>query len=113
MAHQKQTRQQDDTRIAIAATLKRPDNTVVDLSGLTVKFHMVFRKTGEDKVAETSTNVSVTDATNGKVQYSPQAADVDTVGIFHAYFIVEESGKQDTFPANSGEFEISIEPASR
>ncbi len=108
MAIQIQTRQIGDRRIAIAATLKRPDNTVVDLSGLTPKFRMCTAL-GVDKVAETSSNVTVTDATNGLVQYAPQADDVDTVGTFHAYFIVETgAGLQDTFPVIAGDFQIKF-----
>lgn len=112
MAVQKQTRQVGDTLIAIAATLKRPDGTVVDLTSLTLKFAMVDSE-NVVKVAETASNVTVTDATAGEVQYAPQAADVDTEGTFHAYFIAENgSGKQDTFPAETGEFQINIKPTA-
>lgn len=109
MSVQKQTRQVGDTRTAIAATLKRPDGTVEDLTDLTVKFAM-YDAQGNTKVTETSDYVSVTDATAGQVQYSPQAADVDTEGLYYAYFIAESAaGAQDTFPAAKGGFQISIE----
>ena len=110
MAVQKQVRRVGDTRTAIAVTLKRPDNTVESLSGLTVTFQMTDTK-GEDKVAETSDNVSVTDAAAGQVQYNPQAADVDTEGTFFAYFRVADGSDKDTFPAIMGEFKIIIVPA--
>jgi hypothetical protein len=105
---QQQIRQKGDTRIAIAATLTRPDGTVVDLTNLTGKFKMCAVD-GTEKVAETSSNVTITSATDGEIQYSPQAADVDTVGTFNAYFIAETAGgAQDTFPARSGDFQIVI-----
>ncbi len=108
---QKQFRQVGDTRIAIAATLKRPDNTVVDLSGLTLKFTMVESESGTVKVTETSDNVTVTSAAAGEVQYDPVAADVDTPGTYYAYFIAENgSGKQDSFPSETGKFQIAIMP---
>ena len=110
MTVQRQKRQIGDTQIAIAAQLKRPDGTAVDVTDLTVKFHMVNAQTGADKVAETSANVSTTVAATGMVQYDPVAADVDTVGTYHAYFVTEDDdGKQDTFPAIKGEFQVVIE----
>jgi hypothetical protein len=110
VAVQTQTRQVGDTRIAIAATCKRPDGTVVDLTSLTLKFAMYNSQTGVAKVTETNSNVTVTSATDGEVQYDPQAADVDTEGTYYAYFIAEAAGgAQDTFPASKGDFQIIIE----
>ena len=100
-----------DTRTAIAGTLKRPNGTVENLTGLTVTFRMTNTE-GADKVAETSDNVSVTDVTNGLVQYNPQAADVDTEGTFNAYFRVADGSDKDTFPAIRGEFRIVIGPSA-
>ncbi len=112
MSQQIQTRQVGDTRTVIAATLKRPDGTAENLTGLTIKFAML-KSDGTSKVAETSSNASATDAANGEVQYAPQAADVDTVGTYYAYFIAETAGgAQDTFPAIRGEFRIVIEPVT-
>ncbi len=113
MAFKRQTRQIGDTLIAIAATLKRPDGTVVSTVGKTVKFTMVDSEGGAAKVAETSDNVTATDEAAGEVQYDPQSADVDTEGTFHAYFILEDgSGNQETFPAKNSDFRIRIEPLS-
>lgn len=110
MAIKIQNRQVGDRRIAIAATLKRFDGTVVDLSSLTLKFTMVDSEGGV-KVVETATGVTVTSATDGEVQYDPLAADVDTKGTFFAYFIAETAGGlQDMFPAVKGEFKICIFP---
>ncbi len=108
MSVQKQTRQIGDTLIAIAAALKRPDGTVVDLTDKTLKFTMVDSENSV-KVAETATNVTVTDATAGEVQYDVQDDDVDEEGTFNAYFIVEDgSSRQEMFPAELGEFQINI-----
>lgn len=108
MAVQRQTRHMDDTDTAIAAQLKRPDGDAVDLTDLTVYFKMVDSE-GSTKVSLTTDNVTTTDATNGKVQYSPQAADVDTAGTYYAYFVTKDgSGNYDTFPAEKGEFRIDI-----
>lgn len=111
MAVQKQTRRVGDTRTVIAATLKRPDNTVEDLTGLTLTFQMTDSK-GSDKVAETASNVTVTDASAGQVEYAPQADDVDTEGTYFAYFRVADGTDKDTFPAILGEFKIEIVPAA-
>lgn len=111
MPVQKQTRQLGDTLIAIAGTLKRPNGDVVNPTGLTVKFTMVDSEGGTVKVAETSDNVSVTDAAAGEVQYDPQAADVNEEGTFYAYFVLEDgSGNQESFPVKKGDFRIIIDP---
>ena len=108
MAVQRQTRHVGDTEVAIAATLKRPDGTVVDLTGLTLKFKMLDSE-GSTKVALTDDYVTVTDEDAGQVQYSPVAADVDTAGTYYAYFVtVDGTANLDTFPAEKGEFRIDI-----
>lgn len=107
MAKQTQHRIVGDRRIAISAQLKRPDGSVVDLSGVTVKFVM-YDSEDEIKVAETDTNVTIADATNGKVYYAPDATDVDTEGTYHAYFVVISGGLKEHFPARKGHFRIQI-----
>ena len=107
MAAQIQHRHIGDTRIAIAATLVRPNGTAVDLSGLTVKFQMLDTQ-GTAVVAETADNVSTTDASAGEVQYDPQAADVDTAGSFAAYFTVYDGTDFETFPVKRGDSIIEI-----
>jgi hypothetical protein len=112
MAVEIQDRQVGDTRTAIAGICTRPDGSVVDLTSLTPKFAM-YDSQGNAKVTETEDNVSITDATAGKIQYEPQAADVDTEGTFYAYFIVEAAtGEQDTFPVETGHFKIEIKGTS-
>ena len=108
---QKQIRQVGDTLIALGVTLQRPNGTVVDVSALTTKFTMVDTE-GTVKVAETTSNVTETDAVNGEVQYTFQAVDVDAEGTYNAYFITEDgSGNQDTFPAEKGDLQVEIKAA--
>lgn len=110
MTVQRQIRHVDGTLVAIAATLQRPSGVVVDTTSLTVRFFMVSVQ-GATKVAETSDNVTETDASAGEVQYDFQAADVDTPGTYYAYFTTEDgSGDKDTFPAETGDLEIIIKP---
>lgn len=111
MAIQIQVRQKGDLRIALAVTLKRPGvggaaPTVVDLTSLTLNFRMCTAL-GVDKVAQTASNVTVTDATAGQVKYTFQADDVDTPGTFHAYFIITDDG-DDTFPVVAGDLQVEI-----
>ena len=110
MTVQRQIRHEDGTLVAIAATLQRPSGTAVDTTDLTVRFFMVSVQ-GSTKVAETSDNVTETDASAGEVQYDFQADDVDTAGTYYAYFTTENSdGEKDTFPAETGDLEIIIKP---
>jgi len=108
MSIKEQVRQVGDTATAIAGTLTRPDGTVVDVTSLTVKFVMIHIN-GTVKVAETSSFVTKTDAPAGDVQYTCQAADVDTPGTYNAYFVTEAgTGEQDTFPVDEGHLRIII-----
>ena len=110
MARQEQIRHVCDTQVALAVTLKRPDGTPVNLTGLTVKFKM-FDSEGTEVVAATEDNVSVTDAAAGECQYTFQAADVDTEGSYYAYFLtVDEDEKVDTFPVARDHLTIVLQP---
>jgi len=105
----RQKRHVGDTEIPIAATLERPDGNAVSLADKTVSFYMVDAD-GEDVVAETTSNVEVTNEDDGECRYNPQAADVDTAGTYYAYFVVTDAdGNRDTFPVGQQEFEIVIE----
>ena len=108
MAIHTHTRQTGDTRIALSVTCLRPDRSVVDLDGLTLYFEM-YDISGNVKVEKTSDNVAVTDVSGGVVQYTFQAADVDTEGTFFAYFIAESVGEAaDTFPVETGDLQVII-----
>lgn len=108
MSVERQYRQVGDTLTPIAGQLLRPDNTVVDLTGLTVSFVM-YNTQGNVKVEETEDGVTVDDAEQGKVSYSPSAADVDTAGTYYAYFLAAAGSRLDSFPVQTGYFIISIQ----
>jgi hypothetical protein len=109
MSTSQQLRHVGDTEVALAATLVRPDGTVVDLTGLTVKFTMVD-SAGTDVVAETTSGVTVTDADSGEVQYTFSSGDVDTAGTFYGYFVViDGSSNRDTFPVRKRDLRIVID----
>ena len=102
-----------DTRTPIGAILKQRNSsgtlTPVDLSGKTLKFHMV-KANGTVVVDEAS--ATITDATGGEVQYDPEASEV-TAGVYYAWFIVVDgSGEEDTFPVGGRKFQIIIRDAA-
>jgi len=84
-----------DTRPAIEAVLKRRDETVVDLTGCTVRFHLMKNKvTVIDKPAE------IVAATEGKVRFIWAVGDTDHVGLCKAEFEVTfADGRVLTFPS--------------
>ena len=84
--------------------------SVVDLSNSTCKFLMVAAN-GVVKVAETDSNVTITDASNGKVQYDFQSTDVDTPGTYYAWFKNYSGGECDTFPTAGRELKVIITAA--
>jgi hypothetical protein len=109
MTQNQQLRHVGDTEVALAATLVRPDGTVVDLTGLTVKFTMVD-SAGADVIAETDTGVTVTDADSGEVQFTFSAAQVTTGATYYGYFVViDGTGNRDTFPVRQRDLRISIQ----
>lgn len=83
----------------------------VVLTGLTVKFKMVAED-GTVTVAETSTGVTIADATNGKVEYDFLAADVDTAGTYWGWFYVYSGTEYDSFPSDGRTFKIVIHEAA-
>lgn len=72
-------------REAIGSTLKDNAGNAINLTGKTIKFRMVNCKTDIAKVDNQAATLD--DAANGKVSYTPEAVDVDTVGMFACYFI--------------------------
>lgn len=88
----------NDTAPPITATLTDSAGTAIDLSGATVRFHMVD-SAGAVKVDAACT---VTSATGGVVSYSWAAADTDTSGSYKAEWEVTFSdGTIRTFPSPS------------
>ena len=102
MAAERHTITVGDTLTPLGAQLLQRDSngalSAVDLTDKTVKFFMVDED-GTDVVAETTTGVSVTDATSGQVQYDFAPADVDTAGTFYGWFRVYSDDEYDTYPA--------------
>jgi len=89
---------QNDTSPALQATLKDGSNSVVNLTGCSVNFHM--RKVGSSAV-KTDASASISDALNGLVYYQWTAADTDTIGSFEAEFEVTYIGGEiESFPNN-------------
>lgn len=91
----------NDTSPAIEYQLQDADGNAVDITGYTdVRYLMT--PSGSDTLTvddDTAGNVSVTDASAGKVKYEWQAADTDTPGYYEAEWEVEYSdGTKETFP---------------
>jgi len=99
-----------DTRVPLAVTLKREkSNSVVDLTDLVVEFYMIDSN-GTVKVARSDTGVAVdADPTTGKVTKTFLDADVDTAGDFFAYFVVTESGEDETFPVDTKRLVVQVQ----
>jgi len=99
----------DDTATVIPAVLSKKNSagvdTVTNLTGKTVTFKLVDEY-GTEVLAATS--ATVTDATAGEVEYDFSSEDVDTAGTFYGYFIVDESGEDDHYPAVRGDLVVTI-----
>lgn len=80
----------------ITATLKA-NGTAVNLTGYTVTIN-ITDKGGTPKVVNAA--VTVTDATNGRVSYTPIAGDVDTVSSYNVEWkAVSGTGTVYHFPS--------------
>jgi hypothetical protein len=85
-----------DTGKSIVATLLNSDGTPINLTGCTVKV-IVAAAVGTTAIVNRA--VSVTDATNGVVTYTPIAADVATAGTYMAEWeVTTGSGGVFTVP---------------
>lgn len=94
-----------DRQIPISAKLVR-NGTAVNLTGKTVKFHMV-NKASQVVVSEAA--ATIVTAASGTVSYTLSANDVDEAGEFYAWFIVlDGSSLKDTFPHDGNKFQINI-----
>lgn len=83
----------------------------VNLTSKTVYFRMEDED-GVDVIGpgtSTANDCTVTDATNGKVEYDFAAADVDTAGTYYGYFeVYDAAGERDTFPAEEKQLKIIL-----
>lgn len=113
MTQQTHRRRVGDTRTLLYATLVQPNDlgvdTVVPLTGLTVKFEMVNAATGVVEIAETATGVTVETAASGTVKYDFSAAGVDTAGIYNAWFVVYSGAEKDHIPVKKQDLRILID----
>lgn len=113
MVQQIHRRHVGDLRTVLPATLKQPNSsgveTVVDLTGLTVKFTMTNAATGTAEIAETTTGVTVVTAASGTVNYDFSAAGCDTAGIYNAHFVVYDGSEADHFPVGRSDLQVYID----
>lgn len=113
MTAQTHQRRLGDILTVLPFTLKRKNAagtlTAVDLTGLTVKFSMVNAATDVVKVAESSTGITITDASAGEGYKKFAADDVDTAGRFHGTFTVFSGSESDSFPVVHDELVIDID----
>jgi hypothetical protein len=113
MTQQTHRRRVGDTRTLLYATLVQPNtsgvDTVVNLTGLTVKFSMVNAATGTIEIVETTTGVTVETAASGTVKYDFLAAGVDTAGIYNAWFVVYDGAEADHIPVKRQDLRILID----
>ncbi|AGM11336.1 hypothetical protein M199_gp006 [Halogranum tailed virus 1] len=100
-----------DTDPDLVVKLRKDNANAFDLSGTpTVSFYM--REIDEDTLAvddDTTGNVTIEDASTGKVSYSWQSGDTDLAGTYIFEFEVDD-GQTRTFP-NKGYGEIRIQEA--
>lgn len=89
---------QNDTSPALKVELKASDGTAINLTGATVHFHM---RDAETQVVKVDRAASVTQASQGHVQYNWQTGDTATVGAYEYEFQATYSdGTIETFPNN-------------
>jgi hypothetical protein len=101
-----------DTRTVLSVTLSQPNesgvDTVVNLTGLTVKFAM-YNTAGTVVISPTTTGVTVETAASGTVRYDFSTAGAATAGVYYAYFIVDDAGETDHYPAQSRGLKVLID----
>ena len=103
-----------DTQRPLGAYLERPGDAVtdpgtpVDLTGRTAMFRMVSDVDRSVKVDDAVADIGDQALVPGYVQYQWKMADVDTPGRYWGWFITDEGGRRETFPAGGDVFEIII-----
>lgn len=88
-----------DTDPDFVAKLRKDNGNPKDLTGATISFYM--KEVDEDTLAvddDTTGNVSIEDASLGKVSYTWQAGDTDLAGVYEAEFEVDDGGEISTYP---------------
>jgi len=93
---------QDDRLPEIESILKDADDTVINLSGATVKFIMTSKLADIGSTPKVEADATVVDAVTGHVKYAWIAADTDTAGVYRAEWEVQFADTRlETFPNDS------------
>lgn len=100
------TIKQNDTRPNIKSQLQDENEDAINLSNASsVDFHMINKATSTVKVNSPAT---ITNPSNGEVEYDWSSGDTDTVGRFYAEWQVTwDNGDIETFP-NTGNLIITV-----
>lgn len=98
-----------DTLHPLQLTITDEAEQPVDLTGSTVKFRMRDRITGVDKIANGS--CTILSAVNGLVKYEWQAADVNTVSEYDAWFVEIQDGDEQHYPESGPKLRIDMKDA--
>jgi len=93
-----------DTLIPITGKLVR-NGAAVNLTGATVKFHMVKK---DHTVVVNEASATVVDATAGTVSYTFDPTEVDEADDYYGWFIVLSGTDTDTFPHDGNKLLIRI-----
>lgn len=99
---------QSNTLVSLPMTLKDAAGTAINITDMTVLFHMVDTATNTRKVD--GGTITVIDAATGRVQYDWQDADVETPGTYYGYCVRTSGSKDAQHPLGRG-LRIVIEPA--
>lgn len=99
---------QNDTSPTLDAILTDANGTVVDVTGASVRFHML-------KIGATALKIdaaaTVVDGTAGHVRYTLQSGDTDTPGTFKAeYQVTFIDGSIETFKNTPDQLRVVITP---
>ena len=90
-----------DTLKKLSAKLQKKDTNGAtvpfDLTGKTVSFKLVLSKTPYT-VVQSSGTVTIVNAAQGQVEYEFSTSDVNTQGVYNAYFIVSSGGATEHIP---------------
>lgn len=96
----------NDTSPKLTVDLENASGSAIDLSGSTARFHM--KKYGETSL-KVDDSADITDADNGRVEYTWSSGDTDTAGTYYGEIeVTYGDGAVETFP-NSGYFTIIIQ----